>query len=105
MKTEKEAIIKSILKCLLLELSVEVNVMEVNVNKDRQQNRTYTLIAKMLVLCFFSISSKQMNVWYKSMPMIGFEPRTYDIGSDHSTNCATTTAQIEKMLPTNIRRS
>ena len=33
---------------------------------------------------------KQLNVWYKSLPMTGFEPRTYGVRSDCSTNWATT---------------
>ena len=32
------------------------------------------------------------------MPMTGFEPQTSGIGSDHSTNWATTTAQIFQFI-------
>ena len=55
MKTEKEALIKSILKCLLLERKCgsERDGSECEQRQATEQNRTYTLIAKMLVLCFF----------------------------------------------------
>ena len=31
--------------------------------------------------------------YFKKLPMTGLEPRTSGVGSDHSTNWATTTAQ------------
>ena len=41
----------------------------------------------------YTVDSKQM--FNKFLPMTGFEPRTYGIGSDRSTNWATTTAPNE----------
>ena len=41
---------------------------------------------------FNAVDSKQINVRDKSLPMTGFESQTSDIGSDRSTNWATTTA-------------
>ena len=35
---------------------------------------------------FNTLDSKQINVRYKSWQMTGFEPRTFDIGIDTSTN-------------------
>ena len=40
----------------------------------------------------FSIQLTVNNVQYKCLPMNGFEPRTCGIGSDRSTNWASTTA-------------
>ena len=37
---------------------------------------------------------KQLNDRYKSLPMIGYEPRTSVIESDRSTNWATTIASF-----------
>ena len=42
---------------------------------------------------FSLFDSKQMFNINKFLPMTGFEPRTSGIGSNHSTNWATTTAQ------------
>ena len=44
---------------------------------------------------FIFVFSVQLtvNIQYKFLPMTGFEPRTSGIGSDRSTNWATTTAQ------------
>ena len=39
---------------------------------------------------FNTVDSQQINIWYKSLPMTGFEPRTSGVGSDCSTNWATT---------------
>ena len=39
-----------------------------------------------------------VNVQYKLLPMTGFELQTPGIGSDRSTNLATTTAQETTML-------
>ena len=41
---------------------------------------------------FISVDSKQIYFLHKSLPMTGFEQRTSAVGSDHSTNWATTTA-------------
>ena len=47
-----------------------------------------------LYFCLFNtVNSKQINVRYKSLPMIRFEPRTSGIQSNRSTNWATTIAQ------------
>ena len=40
----------------------------------------------------YTVDSKQMFYINKFLPMTGFEPRTSGIGSDRSTNWATTTA-------------
>ena len=42
----------------------------------------------------FSIQLTAENVGRKSLPMTGFEPWTSSVGSDHSTNRATTTALL-----------
>ena len=50
-----------------------------------------------LFFCLFSsfqYSCQYTNVPYKSLPMTGFKPRTSGVGSDRSTNWATTTAQM-----------
>ena len=39
-----------------------------------------------------------VNVQYKFLPMTGFEPQTSQIGSNHSTNWATTTARVVTLL-------
>jgi len=44
----------------------------------------------------YTVGSKQMFNINKFLPMTGFEPRTSGIGSDRSTNWATTTAQMSK---------
>ena len=43
----------------------------------------------------YTVDSKQMFYINKFLPMTGFEPRTSGIGSDRSTNWATTTALIK----------
>ena len=40
----------------------------------------------------YTVDSKQMYNVNKFLPMTGFEPRTSGLGSDRSTNWATTTA-------------
>ena len=45
-----------------------------------------------LSLIFVFSIQLTVNVQYKFLPMTGFEPRSSEIGSDHSTNWATTTA-------------
>ena len=42
---------------------------------------------------FNTVESKQINIRYKSLPMTGLEPQTSGVGSDQSTNWATTTAR------------
>ena len=49
-----------------------------------------------LFLYFCLFNTVYSNVLYKSLLMTGFEPRISGIGSDHSTNLATTTAQCFK---------
>ena len=48
----------------------------------------------------WSKTSRPPTQWYflKSLPMTGFEPRTSGIGSDWSTNWATTTALLYTMV-------
>ena len=47
-----------------------------------------------LFLFIFAFSIElTVNVQYKFLPMTGFKPGTSEMGSDHSTNWATTTAQ------------
>ena len=60
----------------------------------------------------YTVDSKQMFNINKFLPMTGFEPRTFGIGSNRSTNWATTTAKkslkcavvatqlVEQSLPT-----
>ena len=38
-------------------------------------------------------------MFYKNLPVSGFELRTIGIGSDHSANWATTTAKLFYLLP------
>ena len=65
------------------------------------KHRTESLFLKWAIPASFSlfssfqntIDSKQMFNIYKILPMTGFEPRTSGIGSDRSSNWATTTAQ------------
>ena len=49
-------------------------------------------LASFSFIFVFSIQLTVNNVQYKCLPMTGFEPRTSGIGSDRSTNWATTTA-------------
>ena len=49
--------------------------------------------ASFSLIFVFSIQLKVNNVQYKCLPMTGFKLRTSGIGSDRSTNWATTTAQ------------
>ena len=42
---------------------------------------------------FNAVDIKQRFYVYKSLPIFGFEPQTSGVGSDRSTNRATTTAQ------------
>ena len=50
----------------------------------------------------FSIQLKVNNVQYKCLPMTGFKLRTSGIGSDRSTNWATTTAHTLVLLAYNL---
>ena len=43
-----------------------------------------------LYFCFFYLNGRLVG---KILPLLGFEPRIYDVRSDWSTNWATTTAQ------------
>ena len=45
----------------------------------------------LIYFCLLTVNSKY--VCYKSLPLTGFEPRTFDIGSDRSANWATTTTR------------
>ena len=51
-----------------------------------------------LFLYFCLFKTFDTNVPYKSLPITGFKPRTSGVGSDRSTNLATTTAQEGKLL-------
>ena len=46
---------------------------------------------------FNTVDSKRINVQYKSLEFTGFEPVTSGVGSDRSTNWATTTAHQRKI--------
>ena len=52
------------------------------------------------IFVFSKVNSK--HVQYKISPMTGFEPRTSAIGSNHSANLATTTAQNYRFFLTNL---
>ena len=48
---------------------------------------------------FNKVYSRLTNVLlYKNSPMTGFEPRISEVGSNHSTNWATTTAQQSRLV-------
>ena len=47
---------------------------------------------------FNTADTKQINIRCKSLPMTGFEPRTSGVGSNRSTNWATTTALLLTVL-------
>ena len=49
-----------------------------------------------------TVDSKQMFFVYKFLPMTGFEPQTSGIGSDRSTNWATTTSQLQNLFITSV---
>ena len=81
------------------------------------KHRTESLFLKWAIPASFSlfssfqntIDSKQMFNIYKILPMTGFEPRTSGIGSNRSTNWATTTALFtctfhDDVLPTYSQR-
>ena len=46
----------------------------------------------------FLDSNWQIYVWNNSLLMLGFEPRISGVGSNHSANCATTTALLWKEM-------
>ena len=52
-------------------------------------------------LCFFILVFSiniTVNAHFNFLPMTGFEQRTSEVGSDRSTNRATTTAQLGRYL-------
>ena len=53
----------------------------------------------------YTVDSKQMFNINKFMPMSGFEPQTSGIGSDRSTNWATTTAHFDLFSTFDIKHN
>ena len=74
---------------------VKIVVLNLSVNNNKPVFLNGPFTAIFFFIFVFSIHSWQLtNVQYinKVLPMTGFEPQTSGIGSDHSTNWATTTA-------------